>query len=221
MSENRLCNPENGIEGDVKDRLLDEAERFFAEQGYGRTGVRQLAAAAGCNIAAVNYYFGGKDNLYGEVWKRVLKRLTEVRLESIRRVMEGDSPPPLEELLRSFARAFVGPLTGQGSGRLIKLMEHEMFEAVLPAATFVEEVIRPTVKAMGDAIARTCPEADRSRIPLFIFSIIGQLIHVVRVRVMFERGRAPDFPKPEVAEMIEHVVRFSAAGIRNGCGGEG
>jgi AcrR family transcriptional regulator len=205
---------EKGPHGAVKGRLLDEAERLFAERGYKQTSIRRLAAAAGCNVASVNYYFGDKNNLYRQVWKRVLTRLTEVRLASIREVMAGDSPPALEQLLRSFAMAFIGPLTGEKSGHLVKLMAREMFDEVLPRELFVDEVIKPTMAAMGDAIVKTCPRADRARVPLLIFSIIGQLIHAVRVKGMFEYAGAPDVLKLDVAEAVEHIVEFSAAGIR-------
>jgi AcrR family transcriptional regulator len=219
MTEKGGLSPEKAANGAVKVRLLNEAERLFAERGYRRTSVRQLAAAAGCNLASVNYYYGGKDNLYREVWKRVLARLMEVRLESIRQVMEGGRPPTLEQLLRSFARAFIEPLTAEGGGSLVKLMAREMFDGVLPSQMFVDEVIRPTMKAMGEAIAKTCPEADRSRMPMFIFSIIGQLIHVVRVRAMFENVEVAGVPRPDIAGMVEHIVAFSAAGIRGyACG---
>ncbi|MHC4352523.1 MAG: TetR family transcriptional regulator, partial [Planctomycetota bacterium] len=43
----------------VRGRLLDSAEQLFAERGFDGTSIRDLAAAAGCNIASVNYYFGG------------------------------------------------------------------------------------------------------------------------------------------------------------------
>ena len=45
---------------DTKSRLLRVAERLFAEHGFDGVSVRQLTAAAGVNLAAVNYHFGSK-----------------------------------------------------------------------------------------------------------------------------------------------------------------
>src|SRR4051794_20840506 len=42
----------------TRDRLLDAAERLFAEHGYQATTMRGLTAEAAANIAAVNYHFG-------------------------------------------------------------------------------------------------------------------------------------------------------------------
>ena len=42
---------------DARNRLLDAAEALFCENGFEGVSVRELTAAAGCNLAAVNYYF--------------------------------------------------------------------------------------------------------------------------------------------------------------------
>ena len=71
----------------AQDRLVEAAEVLFCERGFNETSVRDIAAAAGCNVASVNYYFGGKDNLYVEVWHRMLASIREARLTSIDSVM--------------------------------------------------------------------------------------------------------------------------------------
>src|SRR3954467_6167809 len=51
------------MEEATRDRLLDAAERLFAEHGYQATTMRGLTAEAEANIAAVNYHFGCKQSL--------------------------------------------------------------------------------------------------------------------------------------------------------------
>jgi len=55
----------------TRDRMLAEALRLFAVKGFEAVGTRELAAAAGTNIAAIAFHFGGKEGLYGEVVRRV------------------------------------------------------------------------------------------------------------------------------------------------------
>ena len=104
----------NAVEGDaasVRERLLDTAERLFSEHGFEGTSVRDLASAAGCNIASVNYYFGSKERLYEEVFRRHFIPMTDVRVASIDKVMtESNGRPELEVLLKAFADAFIEPL---------------------------------------------------------------------------------------------------------------
>src|SRR5688572_10761783 len=47
-----------------RERLLLAAMKLFAEQGFAKTSTREIALAAGTNIAAISYYFGDKAGLY-------------------------------------------------------------------------------------------------------------------------------------------------------------
>ena len=52
----------------ARDRLLQAGLRLFAEHGFAKTSIRQIAQAAGANVAAVSYYFGNKAGLYRAVF---------------------------------------------------------------------------------------------------------------------------------------------------------
>nr|CTQ92261.1 Transcriptional regulator, TetR family [Kibdelosporangium sp. MJ126-NF4] len=64
----------------VDDRLLAEATRLFAKQGYDRTSVQEVVEAAGVTKGAMYHYFGSKDDLLHEIYGRVLRDQT-ARLE--------------------------------------------------------------------------------------------------------------------------------------------
>jgi AcrR family transcriptional regulator len=76
--------PDSGPDGDsaggVRLRLLDTAERLFGERGIAETSVRAITAAAGLNVALVNYYFGSKENLVRAVVERRQAPLNAERL---------------------------------------------------------------------------------------------------------------------------------------------
>jgi AcrR family transcriptional regulator len=207
---------------DVRNRLLDVAEKLFSERGFADTSVRDLTAEANCNVAAVNYHFGSKEKLYTDVWRHNLLLLRNNQLASIEKVMlENQGAPCLEDLLKSFAEAFIGSLVDETkSNRLLQLMMREMLDKHLPPNMFVDEVINPTLGAMQKALLKTCPGLQESRIALIVFSIIGQLIHAVRVRTMFgQSNRQGGLPIFDLAEMVDHIIKFSAAGIR-ACAGK-
>lgn len=205
-------NPAKG----VRDRLLDAAEELFSERGFDGTSVRELAVAAGCNVASVNYYFGGKEKLYEEVWRRHMLLLRDSRAASIDKVMaETGGAPSLEALLHSFAYAFIGPLVDNSGGRrIIRLMAREMIDPHLSSDMFGEEVIKPTLILMQEALSKACPGLDESKVPLVVFSLVGQLIHTIRIRAMLQWTDDKAFAMFEPAQVIDHIVAFSAAGIR-------
>jgi len=201
----------------VKDRLLDAAEGLFCERGFKGTSIRDIAASAGCNIASVNYYFGSKEGLYEEVWHRHLIPMRDARIESINKVMsQAESRPNLEDLLRSFADTFVGSIVDRNkTSRLSKLMAREYIDSHLPTDMFVNEVMTPTITAMHIALVKTCPDLDESKIMPVVFSVIGQLVHLVHVKTMFEQsGDDLNLPIFDSNQIIDHIVKFSAAGIR-------
>ena len=201
----------------VKDRLLDVAEGLFCEHGFKGTSIRDIAASAGCNIASVNYYFGSKEGLYEEVWHRHLIPMRDSRITSINKVMSrAEGRPNLEDLLRSFADTFVGSMVDtRKTSRLSKLMAREYIDSHLPTNMFVNEVMTPTISAMHRALMKTCPDLDESKILPVVFSVIGQLVHLVHVITMFEQGGDDlNLPVFDSNEIIDHIVKFSAAGIR-------
>ena len=214
-SQNKLNN--NITTKNVKDRLLDAAEGLFCERGFKGTSIRDIASSAGCNIASVNYYFGSKEKLYEEVWHRHLIPMRDARIASINKVMsQAGVQPDLENLLRSFADTFVGSMVDTNmASRLSKLMAREYIDSHLPTNMFVAEVMKPTITAMHRALLKTCPELDESKILLIVFSIVGQLVHLVHVTTMLEQGGDDlDMPILDLDEVINHIVKFSAAGIR-------
>jgi len=84
---------------ETRDRLLEEAEPLFAERGFEATSVRDITAAAGANLAAVNYHFGGKDKLYREVFRRRLTALARQSTGSstrLCRMILMTEPPSLD-----------------------------------------------------------------------------------------------------------------------------
>ena len=200
----------------VQNRLLDAAEKLFSEHGFEGTSVRDIAATAGCNIAAVNYYFGGKEKLYTEVWRRQLMQIRDARIQAIEQVMsEKEGNPSLEDLLRSFANAFIGPFVDESrSRRFMNLMAREMIDQHVNVNLFVEEVVRPTMGTLGGALLKSCPGLEESRIPLLIVFLAAQLVHVIHIKAMFDQAKIAEMPTFDLTEAIDNFVKFSAAGIR-------
>ncbi len=199
----------------VKNRLLDTAEDLFCEKGFDAVSIRELTRKARCNIASVNYYYGGKENIYTEVFRRRLREMKEVRLASIERVMTGSQSPTLEELLRSYAEAFVEPMKNQSQGRyLMRLMMREMLDPHLPKGMLHDEMIGPLMTALSGAIRITTPAISDEHLVMGIHCFVAQLIHVIKVSTFAEETEDGTFPKFDYFRAVDNIVTFSAAGIR-------
>jgi AcrR family transcriptional regulator len=64
----------------TKKRILDAAEALFMEHGFEATSLRLITAAAGVNLAAVNYHFGSKEELFEAVLTRRLDPMNQERV---------------------------------------------------------------------------------------------------------------------------------------------
>ena len=74
----------------TKSAVLSAAERLFALNGFRNVSVRDITAAAGVNLASVNYHFGSKDALLFEIFRR---RTAELNRERARMLHRGRQPP--------------------------------------------------------------------------------------------------------------------------------
>jgi len=66
--------------GDTKRRILDAAEELFMEHGFEATSLRLITTAAGVNLAAANYHFGSKEELFQAVFTRRLDPMNNDRM---------------------------------------------------------------------------------------------------------------------------------------------
>jgi AcrR family transcriptional regulator len=145
---------------DTKERILDVAERLFAEQGFANTSLRHIITEAGVNLAAVHYHFGSKEELLDELIRRRADPINQARIEMLDR-LESESegrPLPVEAILQAFLEPglkaaaqhpsmirFVGRLHAEGTNLSI-LRKH--FEPV--ARRFISS-LRRSVPDLSEA----------------------------------------------------------------------
>lgn len=206
---------------ETRDRILSAAERLFAERGFEATSVRDITAEAGCNVAAVNYHFGGKENLYVETFRGLLGELRDLRIRRIRCDMaEAGDAATLELFVESMANAFLEPFVDEGRGRLLMaFVSREMVDGHLPEGVFSDEFIRPLLDVALEQLSIVGPGLDPMTARLCLMSLVGQLLHVLRARLMFSSGAA-DLVPADFKSHVDHVVRFTVGGIR-ACGMDG
>lgn len=198
---------------DTKDRLLEAAERLFASEGLSRTSLRAITCEAGVNVAAVHYHFGSKDELLVELVRRRIAPMNEerlARLDAIERASEG-GPLPLEPVLRAFvepAFRFRSEMSGHEQlgrffGRLYAEPE-EILESTL------REVFEDVAKRFRDAFARAVPHLPDDELDWRFHFLVGTVVHTLMGR---REMQAPTDDPPPDQEVIDRVIRFTAAGL--------
>lgn len=61
----------------TKNKILATAHKLFAQKGVHAVGIREIAKEAGVNIAAINYHFLNKENLYHHTIERSIQTMTD------------------------------------------------------------------------------------------------------------------------------------------------
>ncbi|GAA2687445.1 TetR/AcrR family transcriptional regulator [Nonomuraea recticatena] len=69
----------------VRQRLLAEATRLFAERGFESTSVQEIVVSAGVTKGAMYHYFDSKDDLLHEIYARVLR----MQMDRLTRIADG------------------------------------------------------------------------------------------------------------------------------------
>ena len=199
----------------TREQLLNSAEKFFADQGFHATSVRQIVDLAGCNIAAVNYHFHSKDNLYQEVVRRRLSTFREILLKQIRSTTAvGESSPKLAAVLASYAKTFIEPLVEQSKNRrLFQLFAREMHDSRLLPDLLLTELVEPVEQALVQAIAGACPGLAPRELSVCVHLFMGQLLHLLRMQVYFGPERCSQLGFPLSPASVTRIVRFTTGGI--------
>src|SRR5829696_3732005 len=67
---------------DKQIQIMEAAEKLIAENGFAGTSVRDIAEAAGVNLAMISYYFGSKEKLMEAMFRHRGEHLT-MQLQNI------------------------------------------------------------------------------------------------------------------------------------------
>ncbi|MEJ2583141.1 MAG: CerR family C-terminal domain-containing protein [Acidobacteriota bacterium] len=205
----------------TRERILRAARKLFAEEGFEATSVRDITTEADCNVASVNYHFGGKENLYLETFRSMLTALRDQRIETLEELMARDPAPALEEYLQSFANGFLDPLVDDSQGRLfLGFVSREMITPRLPQGVFLNEFVQPLMERATAALAKFGPPLDPETARMCTMSQVGQLLHVLKTYHLFTVHERSNLVPERLADHVSHFVRFSAGGIRACAGSE-
>ena len=204
---------------DTRQRLLDAATTLFAEHGFHRTTARDIAELAEVNLAAANYHFGSKRDLYLEVLRA---GFAGIRAALTRR--HADVPPPealvrlprkrIERLLAARILTMFEMVVGPPPGLHARLMQREMTDPSEALPIIVDEFIRPMRNELQVLIAALEPSLDEASVERCANSVIGQAIFYRFCRpALLQMLGADEFPRGIATALAEHVAEFTIGGV--------
>lgn len=219
--------PAHGTDaGDTRTRLLDTAERLFAEHGIESTSLRRITREANANLAAVHYHFGSKEALLEAVFSRRIGPLNHERLRLLDWAEAEAEVPSVESILHAFIAPTLQLISGSGqeSRTLVRLIGRVHLEASETVRTMVFSQFQPLVGRFVQAFRRSLPGLPLPelicRLRFTVGAMAFTMAHLPPLESdpqLVEPELSPGFgiPLPEAGDLVRSLVAFLAAGMRS------
>jgi AcrR family transcriptional regulator len=169
----------------TRDALLAAAERLILEHGVDGASLRQITGEARANVAAVNYYFGSKDDLLVEVFQRRMRPVNAKRAALLDALLERSERPSLAELIQAFVQPIFEVPAEERSlfARLLARLHLDRTSLFRNAVVRGEEADAATrfIAAIGEATPHLSAAERSRRLDYFLgaltYALAGGIVH--------------------------------------------
>jgi AcrR family transcriptional regulator len=165
---------------DKKSRIIDVAVELFSRNGFEGTSMRDLATAAGVNIAMINYYFGTKEKLFEAIvasGSNLFRGMMEELLE--------DKNLSAMQRLEKIVEYHIGKTLG--NRHFYKVLHSEVLLNKRPELNeAIGNLFKRNTAVISAIIEDGCKAGEFKKvdIPLTVASLFGTINHVFLSRTM-------------------------------------
>jgi AcrR family transcriptional regulator len=201
---------------ETRRRLLEAAGEVFAAQGFHSATIRQICERAGANVAAVNYHFRDKGELYDAVLQ-----YSHCAAEAAYAAHQPSPEAVPEERLRWYVRSMMFRLLDEGRPAWHgKLMAQEMSEPTAALDRLVKNVFLPRLHFLAEIVRELLGEAaTEPLIEVCCNSINAQCVFYHHCKPLMQRMQPEvKFDHCGIEALVDHVTRFSLMAIRGMAG---
>src|SRR5262245_889773 len=206
----------NGSPAGTQNRVLDAAERLFAEHGFEGASIRAIVDAAKVNLAAVHYHFRSKEALLEAVLLRRISVINEARLKSLEaaEAAAAPKPPSVEAIVRAFVMPTVECAQRDPTGAtFVQLMSRIFTEPKFSMTDFLSRKFGDAMSRFTAALTRALPQIQPEVVMWRAFFAIGAMHHLLcspdKIELLSKglRNTTSD------TDMTNYLVEFSVAGL--------
>jgi AcrR family transcriptional regulator len=207
---------------DTKSRILDAAEELFMEHGFEATSLRLITAAAGVNLAAVNYHFGSKEELFEAVLTRRLDPMNQDRMALLTRyeaAAGGEGQPQLtcEKIISAM---FIPALKlardhEQGGKNFLRLLGRAYADPAPFIREFLSSQYAEMIARFRAAFGRALPHLPREEVSWRLHFVMGALSYTLAgtdALKMIAQFHPEEVHNDEL--LLKRLAPFLAAGLR-------
>ena len=204
---------------DTKSRILDVAEHLFMEHGFEATSLRQLTSSAGVNLAAVNYHFGSKEELFQAVLTRRLDPMNQERielLEAAEREAAGKAASCERILFAMLIPALRLARDEQRGGKnFLRLLGRAYADPAPFIRHFLSQQYVEMIGRYKEAFLKSLPHLSRQELTWRLHFVMGALSYTLAgtdALKLFAQVTATDKDNDEL--LLQRLAPFLVAGLK-------
>ncbi len=203
-------------DNETRERILNTAQRLFAQKGFDRVNLRELTSEAKTHLAAVNYYFGTKDQLLIALVKRASEEICTERQRLLNQALEQDLPrqDKVAAILKALLKPSISLPTENednvSSGSLLARAANLGFSSDLLLALKEHNA---QLKPFIDALIEILPSAGREEISWQVYFLLNieQAVHtqIEKVEHYLENLEGVI----DENDLLDRVISFAVPGL--------
>jgi AcrR family transcriptional regulator len=205
----------------TRDRILDAAEKLFAERGFYGVSIRDVTGAVDVDVALVAYHFGNKQGLLDAVLLRRAADLNDERLALLNAVLATGARrlPRLEDIIDAFTHPLLDRSTrGSPGWKSYFALVAEINNSPEFGGVLMTRFFDPVVQRFIEAIRLALPDADDRDIYWAYHFLSGALTLTFAETGRIDKLSGGVCKSSDLASVHERLVPFCAAGFRALCG---
>ncbi|MGC9667389.1 TetR family transcriptional regulator [Planosporangium sp. 12N6] len=186
---------------DTREAILTAARQAFAERGYDKASIRQIATSAGVDPALVHHYFGAKEQLFLAAMEAPIDPA-----RAIEEVIAGGLDGVGERLVRMFLTVWDSPAGAPAAALVRSAVSHD-WSARMLREFITSQILRRVVGGL---------HLDPKEGPLRATLVASQLMGLIMARYIVKVEPIASAPRETLVANIAPTIQRYLAGPLDG-----
>lgn len=198
----------------TKDKILNEAERLFAEQGFAETSLRMITAKADVNLASVNYHFGSKKRLIQAVFERFMDRITNDINDEMDQLDLSERAVEVSDILQTLKQPIknLDKLRPDGAGVFMNLLGRSYAETQGHIRRFAMEKYAHVFNRFVQRLQSSSPHCEPSEMFWRLHFMLGSFIFSLAGHKALQEIAESDFQQSvSIEQIVDKLIPFMAS----------
>ncbi|WP_095499188.1 TetR/AcrR family transcriptional regulator [Paraferrimonas haliotis] len=201
---------------DTKNKILDAAERLFAERGFAETSLRAITTKADVNLASVNYHYGSKKELIRAVIARYLDEFIPRVIDSLEQLHRDFEHPSLQQVFFALVEPLLEleQLKTGGTRNFLQLLSRGFIENQGHLRWFITNNYSHGLDAFVKSVAIAEPSIPRDEMFWRLHFTLGTVVFTMASSEALISIAENDFNEDiSIEDVILRVIPYVAAGV--------